>query len=208
MMGTEQESWLYKAFARNKATWTVLGVGTNMGYNYTPDDALNWIPKDTPDSRKGYVRQGIAAAKAGLPYNLDNWGGYPKARSRVLSAAQRAGSNLVVVTGDSHNAWAFDLPEGGKPAGVEFGGHSVSSPGYESATKGTDPLVIAKGLVEGAKELRWMDASHRGYMHITLTPQTASNEWVLLDTVATKSLATAPGKKMTVQKGRNVLDPV
>lgn len=208
MMGTEQESWLYKAFARNKATWTVLGVGTNMGYNYTPEDAVNWLPKDAPERSKGYVRQGLAAAKAGLPYNLDNWGGYPKARSRLLSAAQRAGANLVVVTGDSHNAWAFDLPEGGKPAGVEFGGHSVSSPGYESSTKGTDPMVIARGLVESSKELRWMDASHRGYMNITLTPQAAINEWVLLDTVATKSMATAPGRKMTVQKGRNVLDVV
>lgn len=206
MMGSEQEVWLDKAFARNKATWTVLGVGTNMGYNSTPEEAMDWIPKDASGSLKNYVRQGIAAAKAGLPYNLDNWGGYPRARTRLLHAAQRAGANLVVITGDSHNAWAFDLPEGGKPAGVEFGGQSVTSPGYESVTKGTDPMVIAKGLVKGAPELRWMDASQRGYMNITLTPQAATSQWVFMETVATKSLATAPGKTMRVQKGRNVLD--
>ena len=31
-------------------------------------------------------RGGGAAGKAGLPYNLDNWGGYPAARSRLLAA--------------------------------------------------------------------------------------------------------------------------
>jgi alkaline phosphatase D len=207
MLGTEQESWLFKAIARNKSTWAVVGSGTNMGYNYTPDQAMDWFPKDAPESRKNFVRNGLAAAKAGLPYNLDNWGGYPVARSRLLGAAQRADANLVVVTGDSHNGWAFDLPEGGKPAGVEFGGHSVSSPGFENSTQGTDPAVIARGLVERSKdELRWVDTSNRGYMHMTLTQQAATNEWVFMQTVKDVSMATKPGHRMKVRAGRKVLE--
>lgn len=209
MLGTEQESWLFKALARNKSTWAVVGSGTNMGYNYTPDEALDWFPKDAPESRKNFARNGLAAAKAGLPYNFDNWGGYPAARSRLLGAAQRADANLVVVTGDSHNGWAFDLPEGGKPAGVEFGGHSVSSPGFESATQGTDPAVIARGLLERSKdELRWVDTSNRGYMHLTLTPQAATNEWVFMQTVKDVSMATKAGHRMKVRAGRKVLEQV
>jgi alkaline phosphatase D len=207
MMGTEQESWLYKAFARNKGLWTVLGSGTNMGYNSTPPNALDWLPKDAQERSKSYVKQGLAAAKAGLPYNLDNWGGYPKARSRVLAAAQRTDSNLVVVTGDSHNGWAFDLPEGGKAAGVEFGGHSVSSPGFESATKGTDPKVVARGMVDAnSAELRWMDSSNRGYMLLSLTPDAATNEWVFMDSVLVKSLKVKASHKMRVRPGRKVLE--
>jgi alkaline phosphatase D len=207
MLGTEQESWLFKAIARNKGTWAVVGSGTNMGYNYTPDQAMDWFPKDTPESRKNFVRNGLAAAKAGLPYNFDNWGGYPAARSRLLSAAQRVDANLVVVTGDSHNGWAFDLPEGGMPVGVEFGGHSVSSPGFESATQGTDPAVIARGLVERSKhELRWVDTSNRGYMHLSLTPQAATNEWVFMQTVKDVSMATKSGHRMKVRAGRKVLE--
>ncbi len=207
MLGTEQESWLYHGFARNKGLWTVLGVGTNMGYNSTPANALDWFPKDSPERNKNYVKQGIAAAKAGLPYNLDNWGGYPAARSRLFAAAQRADSNLVVVTGDSHNGWAFDLPEGGKAAGVEFGGHSVTSPGFEASTKGTDPAIIARGLVEANKqELRWMDSSNRGYMMLSLTPQAATNEWVFMETVKTRSLATKASHKMKVRPGRKLLE--
>jgi alkaline phosphatase D len=209
MFGTEQESWLFKAIARNTGTWAVLGSGTNMGYNYTPEEALTWFPADAPERTKSYVRQGIAAAKAGLPYNLDNWGGYPVARSRVLAAAQRADANLVVVTGDSHNGWAFDLPEGGKPAGVEFGGHSVTSPGFESATQSIDPAVIARELRDASKqELRWVDTANRGYMHLSLTPQAATNEWVFMQTVKDVSLATNPSHKMKVRPGRKVLELV
>jgi alkaline phosphatase D len=178
-----------------------------MGYNFTPESAMNWFPANAPERTRNYVRQGIAAGKAGLPYNLDNWGGYPAARSRLLAAAQRADANLVVVTGDSHNGWAFDLPEGGKPAGVEFGGHSVSSPGFENAAQGVDPSVIARGLLEGSKqELRWVDASNRGYMHLSLTPQAATNEWVFMQTVKDVSLATKTGHKMKVRPGRKILE--
>ncbi len=209
MLGSEQESWLNKTIARDPAVWTVVGSGTNMGFASTPEQALDWFPKDAPERNRNYARQGIAAAKAGLPNNLDNWGGYPTARSRLLAAAQRADANLVVVTGDSHNGWAFDLLEGGKPAGVEFGGHSVSSPGFESATGGTDPMVIARNLVEASKaELRWVDTSNRGYMHLSLTPQAATNEWVFMDTVKSISMGTKKSHRMRVRAGRKVLEAV
>ena len=209
MLGSEQENWLFQSFAKDKPLWSVVASGTNMGFNYTPQDALDWIAPDAAERTKSYVRQGIAAGKAGLPNNLDNWGGYPKARARLLSAAQRADLNLVVVTGDSHNGWAFDLPHDGKPVGIEFGGHSVSSPGYEQATKGTDPASVARGMVENNRaELRWMDSSNRGYMVISLTPAAATNEWVFMDTVKTRTLATKPSHKMKVRPGRKVLEGV
>ena len=207
MLGSEQEAWLSRAIGRSSSTWAVLGSGTNMGYNSTPHNAMDWFPANAPERTRNYVRQGIAAGKAGLPYNLDNWGGYPAARSRLLAAAQRADANLVVVSGDSHNGWAFDLPEGGKPAGVEFGGHSVSSPGLESAAQGVDPSMIARGLLEGnTQELRWVDASNRGYMHLSLTPQAATNEWVFMQTVKDVSLATKQSHKMKVRPGRKILE--
>ncbi len=207
MFGTEQEAWLTKTMAANRSAWTVLGSGTNMGRVFTPENALDWFPKDAPERNRNFTRAGIAAAKAGLPNNFDNWGGYPAARSRILGAAQRVDADLIVVTGDSHNGWAFDLPEGGKPAGVEFGGHSVTSPGYESATKGTDPATVARGVVAASKqELRWMDSSNRGYMMLSLTPAAATNEWIFMETVKDVSLATKPSHKMKVRPGRKVLE--
>jgi alkaline phosphatase D len=209
MLGTEQESWIAKALGGEKALWSIVGSGTNMGYNLLPEAALATLSPDSPQRNRDYVMQGITAAKAGLPYNLDNWGGYPVARSRLLGAAQRAGRDLIVVTGDSHNGWAYDLPEGGRPAGVEFGGHSVTSPGFEQSTRGIDPKQVAGALINKANpELRWVDTSNRGYMHLSLTPQAATNEWVFMDTVRDVSRATKAPHRMRVRPGRRVLEAV
>src|SRR3546814_8774527 len=102
-----------------------------------------------------------------MPSSMDTWGGYPAARSRLLKSAQEVNANLVVLAGDSHNAWAFDLSDSGAPAGVEFGGTSVTSPGYE-AYFSADPAVIAREIEAVSPELRWADTSRRGYMHVTL----------------------------------------
>ena len=62
-----------------------------------------------PARVKAYVQAGILAGKVGLPLNFDNWGGYPAARARFLKSAQSMGADLIVISGDSHNAWAYDL---------------------------------------------------------------------------------------------------
>jgi alkaline phosphatase D len=208
MLGSEQEVWLAKAFARNKTLWAVLGTGTNMGFNAPPPAALDWLAPDANQGARDYIGRSVAAGVAGLPYNIDNWGGYPKARARLLAGVQRADANLIVVTGDSHNAWAFDLPHDGRPVGVEFGGHSVSSPGFEQAIGKTDKASVAKGMVEGQKELRWMDPVHRGYMHLALTPAAATNSWVFMETIKAKSLGVVGTHRMKVRPGRKVLEAV
>ena len=175
-----------------------------MGKSYTPQNAESWLAPDASERAKKYMTLGMAAGKAKLPYNLDNWGGYPAARSRFLTTAQSAAANLIVVSGDSHNAWANDLIEGGKPAGVEFGGHSVSSPGFESFTK-VDPKTVARDLIEASPELRWADTSNRGYMVLNLTPVMATNEYIFIGKGPSSVLGT---KKLSVRLGRKTLEGV
>ena len=207
MMGSQQESWLGHALAqsvRQGQRWQVVGFGTIMGETVMPQDALAWVAPDAPARAKNYILAGVAAAKLGLPFNYDNWGGYPAARARFLKGAQAQGANLIVLSGDSHNAWAYDLAQDGKPAGVEFAGHSVTSPGYEAASK-TDPKVIAATLVRANKELKWCDTSRRGYMAMTLTPSSASNDWIMVDTIKTHTPAASIGHTATIQRGRNTM---
>ncbi|AYJ86459.1 alkaline phosphatase [Sphingomonas paeninsulae] len=211
MMGTTQENWLahgLKASTAARKKWQLVGVGTIVGETYMPPEASGWLAADATASSKRYTLGGLELAKAGLPFNYDNWGGYPAARARLLGAAQRANANLVIVSGDSHNAWAYDLKNEGKRAGVEFAGHSVSSNGYESSTKGTDPKTIAAAMVRASPELKWCDTSQRGYMMLTLTPTTATNEWVFMQTVATPSIATSTPHTMRVRVGSAMLETV
>jgi alkaline phosphatase D len=117
-----------------------------------------------------------------------------------LQAAQSADAELVVLCGDSHNAWAFDLAQDGA-AGVEFAGHAVSSPGYESALT-QDPKLVARVLVEANPELKWCDTSRRGYMAMTITPDRVSNDWLFVDTIRQRNPAASIGHTATVMRGR------
>lgn len=207
MMGSEQEAWLAGAMARSVRDgrrWQLVGFGTIMGDIRTPANAAEWLAPDAPERLQNYVRAGIAASQLGLPNNMDSWGGYPAARARFLKSAQVAEANLVVLCGDSHNAWAFDLAHDGSPAGVEFAGHAVSSPGYESAL-GVDPRIVAAGLVDTNPELKWCDTSHRGYMAVTVTPERVTNDWLFVETITERNPAARVGHRATVLPGRNVM---
>lgn len=207
MLGSEQENWLAHAMAASVRTgqrWQVVGFGTIMGNTRLPEQAASWLTADTSSRARQYVEAGVAASRLGLPLGYDNWGGYPAARARFLKSAQAMGANLLVVCGDSHNAWAYDLAQDGRPAGVEFAGHSVTSPGFESATA-ADPKVVAAGLVAANPELKWCDTSRRGYMALTLTPDRATNDWIFVDTVRQRSTRASIGHTATVLRGRNVM---
>jgi alkaline phosphatase D len=203
MMGMAQESWVSETLAasvKRGTLWQVLAQQTNIGHLFTPVDALDLLAPGSPDYLVTYIRNGVAATKAGIPLNLDDWGGFPAARARLLAAAEKADSDLVVLSGDSHNGWAFDLPGAHGPAGAEFGGHSVSSPGYESYfSVPTDD--IARMLRGSSPELKWADTKRRGYMAVELTPDRVNGEWVFMDTILSRSLATSDSHRMSVVRG-------
>jgi alkaline phosphatase D len=206
MMGSEQERWLddaIRASVKSGTRWQVVAFGTNMGRIRVPASARGWLNPDNARAR-GYVEAGIAAGAAGLPNNLDNWGGYPAARARFLAGAMASDAELIVITGDSHNAWAFDLAHEGRAAGVEFGGHSVTSPGYESGLS-ADPKLVARDLVAFNPELKWCDTARRGYMAMTVAADRVTNDWVFVDTVRTRTPAASVGHSTTVLSGRRTM---
>ena len=211
LLGFAQEKWLAAALrtsVRSNARWQVVAQQIVMGGLATPKSAtLDWLGPDPADYTQRRFRNSLAATKAGLPFNMDSWGGYKPARDRALAAAQAVDANLVVLSGDSHNAWAFDLANGGKAAGVEFGGQGVTSPGFEGSLRGVQPEALAKALVAENRELKWCDTARRGYMTVTLTPDVARCDWHLLDTVRERSLALTT-QSATVARGRKRLELV
>jgi alkaline phosphatase D len=210
MLGSEQEAWLADALARSVGAgrkWQVVGVGTIMGEIRTPPEVAGWLPADAPDYVKARVASGLAAAKVGLPFNLDSWGGYPAARQRLLAAAQAADADLVVLAGDSHNGWAFELANEGRPAGVEFDGHSVSSPGFEGSFRGIDPKDTARALVAANPALKWVDTSRRGYLTVRLAEAHATAEWAFLGTVEARDTRLAGTTRWRTRAGARRLEP-
>jgi len=205
MLGSTQESWLAHALKSNarSTAWQIVGMGTITGRTVMPQDAIDWLPTDANERRVSAYRNNIRAAKQGLPMWMDRWDGYPAARSRMLKAAQEADADLVMLSGDSHNAWAYSLAEGGRPAGVEFAGQAVTSGGIEGDLT-VDPKIVAQGFVAANPELKWADTSRRGYMMIDITPQRVTGEWLFMQTIKARDTTLAGSHRMQVQRGRRV----
>ena len=205
MLGPEQERWLAEGLRRSsgdRVRWQVLCQQVIMGsLSYSPA-FLDLLGANADAVSLARARLALATAEAGLPMNLDIWDGYPAARARLLGASQEADANLIVLSGDSHNAWAFDLPHEARPAGAEFAVQSVTSPGSEGSFS-ADPADVARAYLGRNEQLKWADTSRRGYLTLELTPERATGEFVFLDTVREPSLAIAARHAMRVAHGTN-----
>jgi len=205
LLGEEQEAWLgagLKASARAKKPWQVLVQQVIMGNLAMPQNLAEGMAADAPGWLKQRIQSATTASAQGLPWNMDAWDGYPAARERLYHSSLEAGANLLVFTGDSHNAWAFDLDHQGQRVGVEMAGQSVTSPGAESSVRWRRPEDLAKDIVARNEQLKWCDTSRRGYLAVELTPTAALGEWRFLAHVRQRGTALAGTKGMVVLAGQ------
>ncbi|WP_379922928.1 alkaline phosphatase D family protein [Erythrobacter sp. R86502] len=209
LLGAAQETWLSESLATSTSAgthWQVLVQQVLIGNLKSPQALAGMLGDGLPD----FVRQRLAAAgmasKAGLPLNMDAWDGYPAARERVFTAALNADANLIVLAGDTHNGWAFDLTQDGAAVGVELGVCSVSSPGFESYLGFIKPDTLASALVAENEQLQWADTAQRGYMVVELTPARAMTEYRFSTGVKQRSTRLAGTKRIMTEKGSGTLE--
>lgn len=208
LLGERQDAWLAEGLAASTANgtaWQVLVQQVLIGILKSPKALANQLGDGLPD----YIRQRLAAATmastVGLPLNMDAWDGYPAARDRVFKAALNADANLLVLAGDTHNGWAFDLAHEGAKVGVELGVCSVSSPGFESYLSFIPPATMAAALVAENEQLVWADTAQRGYMMVELTPTRAVTEYRFTGGVKQRSTKLAGTKRIVTEKGSGKL---
>lgn len=211
ILGAEQEAWLAGRLQASGATWQVLGQQVLMGrmqipltvYDNFSEASMNEFlqAQDTPEAARTDAQRALLAQPR-IAYYLANWDAFAVARERVLAAARTLDKNLVVLSGDSHNAWASDLKDAsGNSIGVEFGVPSVTSTGLEIDHRNVDSTFLANAFVRMMPDLKYAETRHRGYVILTLTPAAATADWVFVNTVfengfrvfAGASLHTAPG---------------
>ncbi|HTU09637.1 MAG TPA: alkaline phosphatase D family protein [Allosphingosinicella sp.] len=206
ILGPRQEAWLAEGLRRSTgrgAKWQVIAQQVIMGSLAAPRETASWLGANATDGERAFVANAVDAGLAGLPFNHDQWDGYPQARRRLLQAALDADAKLVALTGDSHNAWAFDLDLDGHAAGIELAGQSVTSPGHEADLSGVAPAVLARAIVSRNPQLKWANTHQRGYATLHLTPQRATAEWLFLRTIRARDTALAGRHVMTSARGAN-----
>jgi alkaline phosphatase D len=136
-------------------------------------------------------------------FNVDAWDGYPEERKEILDSFYLHNiKNVIILTGDIHLSWAFDLVQepknkdrynrktGKGVIGAEFVTPSVSSNGIgEKFSRGI--AFLFGGLLKNKSSnphLRYQNLVDHGYVLLDLNDERANATWVHLKTVLERNL--------------------
>jgi len=212
LMGYTQREWLQQKLAQSKATWNVLGQQVLMGKILIPaellvplsavlsgnatQEVLNQINTMIMElvQLKMRVLQGdptlTAIEKARLttvaPYNLDAWDGYYAEREILYGTLKALNKKVVVLAGDTHNAWSSELySQAGDFVGVELATSSVSSPGIEKYLNiPVEQLQqFEMAFTTLIDELDYTNLNQRGYLNVSFTATQVQADWIYVDTI-------------------------
>ena len=149
-----------------------------------------------------------------LALNMDQWDGYAASRAQVLTQLRTEKiSDVVVLSGDIHSAWAFDVPldpfagfdpvTGKGSLAVEMVGTSVTSPG----AFGSGPAAAEREVQvrKNLPHLHYVNFRQRGYLIVDVTPERTQGEWYLFDTVLTRPGVEQLGAAYANPRGANHL---
>lgn len=215
LMGVEQRNWLLQKLQQSTATWNVLGQQILMSKMFVPAELLMSLAEITagnpsPETLSKITTQitELLKIKARMdagdptvspeekarlavtaPYNLDAWDGYFAEREILYGTLAQLKKKVVVLAGDTHNAWASDLSsKDGVLVGVELATSSVSSPGLEKYLSIPMQQLQAfefafTSLIE---ELNYCNLNQRGYLKVRFTAELVQADWIFVDSIKHK----------------------
>lgn len=190
LLGAAQEQWLAGELTestRAGVTWQVLG------------QQVMFAPQAEPGKPTS---------------NPDSWDGYRAARERVFDMVDTLKvPNLVVLTGDVHSSWAYDLPRrpfdgydpttGRGSAGVEIVGTSITSP--SSLGAGPDGEKQLAAVRAARPHLRYLEPRHRGYIVLDLTRERLQADYYTVPTIEDRTMEERFDKGFVSEAGRRHL---
>jgi alkaline phosphatase D len=172
-----------------------------------------WFHEELRESKRAGTRwqligQQVPFAPVSLPgattVSTDTWEGYRPSRQRFVEAITGLGlTNAVVLTGDVHSSWGYDLPlnpwdgydaaSGRGTLAVEIVTPSVTSPNGFGATPAEVTARAAKYRAE-RPHLRYVDGALRGYVVLDLTRERLQADWFYVPTVTERSTSESFGQ--------------
>lgn len=166
MTGATQERWLLDGWRNSQALWNV-------------------VPQQVTFAQRLLDLNPVAKV------SMDSWDGYPASRERVLAGAEAAGvENLMVLTGDVHVAYAFDVKRDYRTPGAKVVGTEIVATSISSGKDGADKPSSWETYTKANPHLKFYNG-RRGYVNVTLGEQQARADFRTVDVV------TAPGGSVT-----------
>ncbi|WP_075342410.1 alkaline phosphatase D family protein [Tenacibaculum agarivorans] len=212
LLGSNQKTWFKNEMTSSSSAWQIIGQQILMGKMLIPAELLALFGRPEFAVALGELTQikgrllqndptltpeEIARVKTVVPYNLDAWDGYFAEREEVLATFKD--KKVVVLAGDTHNAWQSDLKTAsGEKVGTEVATSSVSSPGFESfvGAQGAEQLAGALQLL--IDDLNFANLVDRGFMKLTVTAGAVKTDWTYVDTITDTNFSVVVKNTLTV----------
>jgi alkaline phosphatase D len=158
LIGAAQERWLHESLRAGKesgVTWSLIGQQV-MFSPFTQGTPVN---------------------------NPDAWDGYLAERARIRELLAATG-NAVIMSGDVHSSWAFDVPldpwrgyhadTGDGSIAVELITPAISSQPYFT---GDQRATLEPGIRRSLPHLKYLEGENRGYMLLDITRERVAASW-------------------------------
>ncbi len=169
MLGKAQFDWLTDGLQTSAATWQLLGNQVIFSY-------LNW-------------------SASSVTRNMDAWDGYPVEQARLADAIRSLDKNVLIVTGDTHSAWAFEVvidpfkeydPVSGEGAiALEFGATSINSANSNESYTDEEVMEREKVITDSPinPHLKYSNLRDHGFLLLHLENTSGRAEFHYVDTV-------------------------
>lgn len=234
LMGYTQRDWLLGKLQQSNATWNVLGQQILMAKMFIPAELLLSLAEITSGNPtadtlnkmntqitelvtlKMRLKQGdpslTSQEKARIltvaPYNLDAWDGYFVEREILYGTLAQLNKKVVVLAGDTHNAWSSNLySKDGAFVGVELATSSVSSPGLEKYLN--IPLAQLQqfefAFTTLIDELNYCNLNQRGYLMVQFDETQVQSQWVYVDSIKKSEYSIDTARQYQLSFDKNLL---
>ena len=182
MTGTAQEQWLISGWQASTAVWNV-------------------VPQQVCFSQRKLDLNAVAKV------SMDAWDGYPASRRRILDGAKAAGvANLMVLSGDVHVAYAFDIKDDFDDPSSRTLGTEIVATSIASGQDGTEKPSNWSTYMTANPHLKFYDG-RRGYVKVTLDQAQARADFKTVPYVTTTGAPISTAASFVTEVGDQGLKP-
>ncbi|MBX9393004.1 alkaline phosphatase D family protein [Streptomyces sp. TRM72054] len=183
MTGETQERWLLDGWRRSEALWNV-------------------VPQQVVFSQREFDLTEPSRV------SMDAWDGYRPSRRRVLDGAQAAGiENLMVLTGDVHVGYAFDIKDDFDDPASRTLGTEIVATSIASGRDGSDRPANWDTYMTANPHMKFYNG-RRGYVTVALDRQQARADFRTVPYVTTPGAPVTTAASFVTQVGEQGLRQV
>ncbi|MFH9063030.1 alkaline phosphatase D family protein [Streptomyces coeruleorubidus] len=182
MTGATQERWLLDGWRSSRALWNVV-----------PQQVL-------------FARRHMDATTPSR-VSMDAWDGYSASRRRVLDGAKAAGvENLMVLSGDVHAAYAFDIKDDFDDQNSATLGTEIVATSVSSGRDGADKPATWDTYMSANPHLKFFNG-RRGYVTVALGWESARADFKTVPYVTRQGAPVTTAASFVTQVGEQGLKP-